>query len=43
MTQRFEAVWYGGQPATAGEFQELIAHGEQLGCLFPWNPATGKS
>jgi hypothetical protein len=43
MTRRFEAVWYGGQPATADEFQEVIAHGEQLGCLFPWNPATGKS
>ena len=43
MTRRFEAVWYGGQPAGAGDFQEVIAHGEQLGCLFPWNPATGKS
>jgi hypothetical protein len=43
MTQRFEAVWYGGQPASASEFAEVIAHGEQLGCLFPWNPATGKS
>jgi len=43
MTRRFEAVWYGGQPAGAGDFQEVIAHGEQLGCLFPWNPVTGKS
>jgi len=43
MTRRFEAVWYGGQPAGAGDFQEVISHGEQLGCLFPWNPATGKS
>ncbi|MCI0404078.1 MAG: DUF4129 domain-containing protein [Acidobacteria bacterium] len=43
ITRRFEAVWYGGQPAGANDFQEVIAHGEQLGCLFPWNPATGKS
>jgi hypothetical protein len=43
LTRRFEAVWYGGQPAGAGDFQEVISHGEQLGCLFPWNPATGKS
>ncbi len=43
MTRRFEAVWYGSQPAGANDFQEVIAHGEQLGCLFPWNPATGKS
>jgi len=43
MTRRFEAVWYGGQPAGASDFQEIITHGEQLGCLFPWNPATGKS
>ncbi len=43
MTRRFEAVWYGGQPAGASDFQEVITHGEQLGCLFPWNPATGKS
>jgi hypothetical protein len=43
LTRRFEAVWYGYQPATATDFGEVVRHVENLGCQFPWTPAIARS
>jgi len=43
LTARFEHVWYGGQEASANDFQSALTQLERLGCPSPWNPATGKS
>jgi len=43
LTARFERVWYGGQAASADDFQFTITQLEALGCAFPSNPATGIS
>jgi len=32
LTRQFEITWYGGRPAAAAEFQQTIAHLEELGC-----------
>jgi hypothetical protein len=43
LTSRFERIWYGGQVASADDFQFTISQLEELGCAFPSNPATGNS
>ncbi|MFQ5663175.1 MAG: DUF4129 domain-containing protein [Terriglobia bacterium] len=43
LTQCFEIIWYGRQPATAGDFRAATAQLEKLGCLFPSRPAIEES
>jgi len=43
MTSRFELVWYGGIPASAGDFERVIEQLEALGCNLHWRPATANS
>jgi hypothetical protein len=43
LTFRFERSWYGGQAASAADFERVIAELEDLGCHFDWNPATASS
>jgi hypothetical protein len=40
LTRRFEQVWYGNQPAAAGDAADVRAHLEELGCLRPGEQAT---
>jgi hypothetical protein len=32
VTKTFEAAWYGGRPASAGDFDQFISELEKLGC-----------
>jgi len=43
MTSRFELVWYGGNPASARDFETVIENLEALGCNLLWRPAIAKS
>jgi hypothetical protein len=43
LTARFERIWYGGQTASADDFDFTRTRLEELGCAFPSNPATGNS
>ena len=43
LTQSFELTWYGRRPASSADFQQAVAHLENMGCLFPSKLATGKS
>lgn len=43
VTSRFERIWYGGQAASADDFQFAVTRLEELGCAFPSNPVTGNS
>ena len=43
MTSRFEWVWYGGNPASARDFETVIEQLEALGCNLHWRPATASS
>jgi Domain of unknown function (DUF4129) len=43
MTSRFELVWYGGNPASARDFETVIEQLEALGCNLHWRPATANS
>jgi Domain of unknown function (DUF4129) len=43
MTSRFELVWYGGNPASARDFEAVIKQLEALGCNLRWRPATANS
>jgi hypothetical protein len=43
LTARFERIWYGGQAATAEDFDFTRTRLEELGCAFPSTPATGNS
>lgn len=43
MTSRFELVWYGGNPASARDFETVVQQLEELGCNLRWRPATANS
>ncbi len=43
ITQRFELSWYGGEAATADQFQMVAQQLENLGCLLPAHPTTANS
>jgi hypothetical protein len=43
LTKRFELTWYGYAIATAGDFDQVAAQLEKLGCLAPSAAATEKS
>jgi hypothetical protein len=32
LTRTFEAAWYGGRPASAGDFERFMTELERLGC-----------
>jgi hypothetical protein len=40
VTSQFETTWYGGNPASAREFENVIEQLEALGCNLHWRPAT---
>jgi len=43
ITSRFERVWYGTQPASAGDFQAVLTQFERLGCALQSTRTTGNS
>lgn len=43
MTSQFELVWYGGNAASARDFETVIEQLEALGCNLRWRAATAKS
>jgi hypothetical protein len=43
ITQTFELSWYGGQPASEDEYQDVTHHLEEMGCQLPSNPRTASS
>jgi hypothetical protein len=43
LTARFERIWYGGQTASADDFDFIRTRLEELECTFPSTPATGNS
>jgi hypothetical protein len=42
-TRRFELIWYGYRPASAGDWSEARSNLEKIGCLAPSTPATANS
>ncbi|HLY60347.1 MAG TPA: DUF4129 domain-containing protein [Terriglobia bacterium] len=43
VTSQFELTWYGGNPASAQDFESVIEQLEALGCNLGWRPATANS
>lgn len=43
VTSQFELTWYGGNPASARDFETVVELLEALGCNLRWRPATANS
>lgn len=43
VTSQFELTWYGGNPASARDFENVVEQLEALGCNLRWRPATANS
>jgi hypothetical protein len=43
LTQRFERIWYGFDPAGPEDFRQAMSHLESMGCQLPSSPATASS